>query len=148
MTSERPSVLPKAEAQSYRATGCEALVWTPASGVLVSEVRGHLAASIAMALTAAVRRIAAAHPRVLVFHDWEEMTDYDTPARIELTNVGKELEGRIEMSNILLRSRIVALAVQGATLLIPSIKVFASRAGFELALQQALSVRRSPPSRR
>ena len=140
----RPSLLPRGDAQVYRAARCETWIWTPSPGILVTEVAGDLTVGAAAALSAALRRMVVNGPRVHVFHDWEEMTDYAPAARVELTEVGKEFTKQIAMSNILLRSKIVALAVQAASLLVPNIRVHLSRHSLDAALRQAMPSGPSP----
>ena len=137
MTAHVP-ILPRADAEVQRAAGCESLIWQPARGVLATQVAGAITAGVAQGLAAALRKVVHAHGRVVVIHDWEQMTDYEPEARVILTDIGRELKKQIDLTHILLRSRIVALAVQAATLLVPNIKVHGSRVTLERALHDAI----------
>jgi hypothetical protein len=139
MESRSPSLLPHADAQHYRTDRGEARVWTPRGGLVVTQVTGQLSIGAATAVASAVRRIAMSGVRVTNVHDWEGMTDYEPQARVILTEAGRDLQKQIEMNHILLGSRIVTLAVQAASLVIPNIKVHPSRATFEATLRRSMT---------
>ena len=139
MLPSRPPPLPESSAQHYKTDRGDARVWTPGRGLVVTQVSGQLSIAAATAVAATSRRIVANGGRLTALHDWEGMTDYESQARVILTDIGFDLHKQLEKVHILLGSRIVALAVQGASLVIPSIEVHKSRATFEAALRRAMT---------
>ena len=140
MDLPRSTLLPESGAQHYKTDRGEAWVWTPGRGLLVTRVIGQLSIAAATAVAASSRRIVASEGgRVTALHDWEAMTDYESQARVILTDIGRDLHKQLEKVHILLGSRIVTLAVQGASLVIPSIEVHGSRATFEVALRRGMT---------
>lgn len=114
-------------------------IWEPAPRIVVTHVTGMLTGEGASAIELAVRRVVANHGRVLGFHDWEAMTDYETAARTRLVQLGVELFRVTDVVHILSASKIVQLAVRGASMVVRSIKMQPDRLSFESALRSALA---------
>jgi hypothetical protein len=134
--------LPRAEAEVFRSPRGEGWIWHPARGVLVTQVVGVMTVGIAAAICATSRRILATGAREIALHDWERVTDYEPQSRVLLTDIAREAADQIEMNHILLGSRIVALAVQAASLVVSNIKVHTQRTTLEGAIASAVRTRR------
>ena len=113
-------------------------MWNPAPGVLVTQVTGVMTAGIGSSIAAASRRILTTDGHEVALHDWEDMVDYESESRVVLTELAREFKHLIEMNHILLRSRVVSLAVQAASLVVPNIKVHPTRATLDIAIREAL----------
>lgn len=119
------------------------LVWEPAPRLYVTRVVGVLTADGAQAIETAGRRaIAKFGGNQVIFHDWEDMTDYEPEARTRLTNVGLELTRQTEVIHLLTRSTVVRLAVKAASLVIRTMRTHDDRRSFESDLRRTLSDRR------
>ena len=119
-------------------------VWEPAPRIVVSHVVGVLSLEGAQALELAGRRAIAKHGRYSGFHDWELMTDYESESRNRLTQFGVETLKSTEGIHLLLRSKIVQLGVQAASLVLRNLSTYKDRISFESELKRALSRARGP----
>lgn len=117
--------------------------WTPAPSMIVTQVEGVLTADHAVTIGEEFLRQSGPDPRHLGFHDWEEMTNYDNPARIHLTEVTQRMRPHIDRIHILLRSQIVAFGVRAANVIVKILEVHTERAPFEQALREAILRRRA-----
>ena len=116
-------------------------LWVPAPGVLVSVVSGVLLDKAAAAYESAARRVIAEHGRFLGFADWEAMTDYESQARVRLTNLVRSFGRGFEGGHFIVQSKLIALGVQTAGILIPGLVVHRSRVPFEAALRNVMRTR-------
>lgn len=145
-----PSVLdllPEAQADVFRSPRCTVQMWRPARGVFAGRVTGVLEPDAALALETLMRRVAAEDQRFIAFHDWEKMTDYDTESRVRLTRAVLDIRTSVEAAHLLVSSRIVALGVQAANLVVKILSVHTSRAAFDAALRDAVYQRRGAAAR-
>jgi len=92
--------------------------------------------------------------RPVVFDDWECVTGYDSALRVKLTEWHKAHEDRMERTHILVGSRLLAMGVSVANLVMGGrLDVYASRREFEAQLARrvphgtALSSRAAESSR-
>lgn len=132
------SILEGAPATYPSAKGTVRL-WEPVPGVIVSHVTGTLTAEGSSAIELISRRTAAKYGRLLGFHDWEGMTDYETAARSSLVQLGIELFKVTEAVHILSTSKIVQLAVRAASVVVRNIRMAPDRLTFESSLRAALA---------
>lgn len=139
-------LLPADRAQTLRSghDGRNVLhIWRPARTLLVTRVEGLFTVEGGLAVVAAFRRTVAEDGRAVVLHDWELMTDYDAEARIGLTRAAIELIRSVDASHLLVRSRVVAAAVNAANLVLQILEVHNSRADFHAVVREALARKRA-----
>lgn len=127
-------------------------IWTPAPTMLVTQVVGSLTGEAAVAMSNELRRVVASDGRHIGFHDWEEMTNYETASRVELTSQVREVLAVTDAVHFLVSSKVVAFGIQAANIILKLIQVHATRASFESTLRDTIrrrahSVAERPPSR-
>ena len=135
-------MLPNRHAQTFHYPTCVVHVWRPAPTLMVTRVEGMLSDQGAMAIEAALHRQVAEDGRVLAFHDWEALDDYDLRARALLTTAAARVVRQIEAAHFLVRARSVAFGVQMANAILKKLTVHGSRPAFERMLEEALYSRR------
>ena len=113
-------------------------IWRPAPGVFLTRVKGRLDLPGAKAIESAFRRQVLEEKHHIGFHDWEEMTNYDGPARALLTDVARELLPAVRAAHLLVGSAIVAFGVRAANIVLRRLTVEDSRATFDRALAGAI----------
>ena len=116
-------------------------IWCPAPGLIVTCVTGTLVDDGAAAIEDAMLRRVTEDGRVLVFNDWEAMTDYEHASRTRLTEATTSVLHAVEGGHFLLNSRSVHFGVQVANAAIRKLTVHPSRVLFERALQDVLRQR-------
>jgi hypothetical protein len=130
-TDARELVTPKGRAQ----------LWTLAPTIYVTRVSGHMDESHAELFESyGLRRIQHAKgAKIRVFHDWYDMTGYESKCRQRLTSWSiRHLDVYAEV-HICLRSKIVAMGVQVANIALRSImRVHPDRAKLELQLRRVM----------
>lgn len=126
----------------YRSATCVVRVWRPAPTVMVTQVEGLLNDGGAHAIEQALWRQVASDGRVLAFHDWEALDDYDLTARALLTSAAARVAKQIEQAHFLVRARPVRFGVQMANFLVKKFTVHGHRERFEEMLEAALAQRR------
>jgi len=141
-------LLPEEQAEIFRTPECTVHLWRPARGVFASRVRGMMKPDAALALEMMMRRVAAEDQRFVAFHDWEKMTDYETESRVRLTRAVLDIRRSVEAAHLLVSSRIVALGVQAANLVVKILTVHTTRSTFDAALRDAVYLRRGTAQRR
>ncbi len=112
-------------------------VWQVAHGVYASEVTGHLDLKMAQLIIEFAEPLYALGP-VAGFHDWLQMTGYESRSRIALT---QWVLSHREQSRLFIgvRSKLVAMGVTVANLALGNlIEVHASLATLETALERVL----------
>jgi hypothetical protein len=135
-------LLPDAQAELIASPRGTTHVWQPAPGLMVTRVEGVLTQRAALVIEHASRRQVADHGQMTGYHDWEQMTDYETEARVRLVAAGTALGKALRGVHVLVTSRVVALALQGANLVLGNVIPYTSRTAFEAALREALPRRR------
>jgi len=113
-------------------------LWRPARGVLVTRVDGYLDDAGAAAIEAMARRVVAEDGRITGFHDWEALTDYESAARTRLTDMARHLMKSTESAHFIVRSKLVTLGIQAASVVLPGLRVHNTRPGFEAALRESV----------
>lgn len=104
-----------ATAEHFRADGCEAHLWNPAPGLLVTLVRGHVSGACVEYYTRRAER-EMARGKLTVFHDWTGMDSYEPAARDELKRWGKLHNDAFVAVDYLVRSKVVAMLISVAAL--------------------------------
>ncbi|MDC3956723.1 hypothetical protein [Polyangium jinanense] len=137
-------LLPVDKAETTTTARATMRVWRPARRVLVTRVTGYLDDQCATLIEAVARRVAAEEGRVMGFHDWEEMTDYDARARARLTEMARDMGKGNEGAHFLVRSKLVALGIQAASVVMSGVRVHHTRADFEAALRECIQQRSRP----
>jgi hypothetical protein len=143
MSSLAPDVLPVPSAEVVRSERGTVYIWHPAPTVFVTRAEGCLTERAARAICVAGRKVIAADGRLVVFQDWEELTDYEREARIVMTKMGLEFRRHVELSHFLVRARIVALGIQLANVVLGNLRVQPSRRALEEVLRSTIRARQT-----
>lgn len=116
-----------------------------APGVVVLEVIGHSDERTYPLMIAKVEQEIAAGRQVSWFGDYERMTSFDPGVRALLAKFTKDNRKHFAVIGILLRSRLVALGVAVANVMVGGfIKVFTARRAYERALGESVGRRPEP----
>jgi hypothetical protein len=122
-------------------------LWWPSPSVMVTRVIGHLDAPAARFLATSLRsHLKATRVRLVGFHDWARVTDYDSDARILLTELTREALTRTEGVHVFVQSPLVAFGLRTASTVLPNVHAYQLRAAFDAALSTALRERAPSPS--
>lgn len=135
--------LPIDRADTARSDRGVAYVWRPCRGTLVTRVEGYFTEEAGALIDAKARGCVVTDGSLLGIHDWWEVDDYAAATRVRMTNTGREMRGHTEGIHILLRSKLIALAVQTASLVLRNITVYSDRHDWERFLRTTLRTR--PP---
>ncbi|WP_437680135.1 hypothetical protein [Sorangium sp. So ce131] len=130
--------------QPMRSYSCQAGtvdIWCPAPSLMVTRVAGILVDEAATAIEDVMLRRVTEDGRLIVFNDWEQMTDYEQAARTRLTEASMSILETLDGGHFLLRSRVVVFGVQIANAALRKLAVHPSRASFERSLGDALRER-------
>jgi hypothetical protein len=113
---------------------------TEAPRVHLATFRGHCDTALGDAAIDEMTRLLPPRGEVLIFTDCEDMVGYDTDVRVRFTEWAKRNQGKIGLGQVLLKSKIVAMAVSVVALATgrPSI-VQTKRSAFEKALADAIA---------
>lgn len=129
--------------------------WTLAPNVYVTCVRGHMDASHAVAFEVySAERIRRSPDGLYVFHDWVEMTGYDSLCRKRMTEWSAARVHHYLEVHLAVRSKLVAMGVQVANIALRGMmRAYTDRLKIELELKRVLrtavpSPSLVPPSRR
>jgi len=110
--------------------------------VLLFVVKGHLHKSIVKGMIEHTRALTSKGERFAVFHDWSEVTSYDSWARLELTRLMLTGHGDFICTHILTSSREVRFGVEVANIVLGyKIDEHTDRATFDRAMQKRLALR-------
>ncbi len=92
-------------------------VWTLARNLYVTQGEGHMQDDHAAFLEEyGEERLRRAGGKIYIFHDWMEMTGYDSKTRYKMTTWSAEHRASFEEVHLAVRSRIVAMGVQVANI--------------------------------
>jgi len=100
----------------FKAARGEIAVTFRSPAVVLTRITGHFSADMQDSFLRPTNEAIARGARVVVFHDWEAMTGYDTSVRQDLTRWSLTQRAHIASINILVRSKIVAMGVATAGL--------------------------------
>ncbi len=132
---------PPSDARRYSSPRFSLAIWQPVSGLVIQKAEGHATAAIAQTM---IQRLSAilAMGRIVIFDDWEGMTGYDTDARTIVSDWTRTNLGSIDQIHILVRSKLVAMAISVSNLTTNNISTsYTKREKFEYALAEAISAR-------
>jgi hypothetical protein len=112
-------------------------VSNPAPGVFVGQIVGHYSETMLRVYLRAMDEALAGREPMFGFHDWQEMTSYETVCRTTMTEWVRARRSRLAAQQILVRSRIVAMGVATANLLLGgnAIVSHTDRAVFERSIR-------------
>lgn len=115
-------------------------VWAscPAKGILHTRVSGHMDLPGVRHLMRCFDLVAAEHAPVEAFHDWRGVTSYEPAAREAYASWSMAHRPQVLRVNILLRSKLLAMAVSVARLKLDYLDPFTDEAAFEKARQAAV----------
>lgn len=116
-------------------------LWRPARGMLVTQASGYLNEHAGRIFEVTMRRIVAEDGKLLGFHDWEALVDYDSKARAQLVEATGQIARSVEAGHFLVGSRLVSFGVQAASVILNGFTVHPDRKSFEGALRAALQAR-------
>ena len=123
---------------AFTAGSLSVTLWRPAAGIFVSRIKGHFTLEAATVVAAAVRDQVARDGRHCGFHDWSAMTDYDSPARVLLTDVARSILPVTERTHVLSDSPLVALGVRAASIIVGRLIFHPTAFSFERAMTASL----------
>jgi hypothetical protein len=115
-------------------------LWWPAPGFMASRVLGHLDVAAARFLASSLQEHGArsATARLVGFHDWSRMTDYDSDARVLLTAATGATIGHSDGIHLLVQSPLVAFDIRTAGVALTNVFVYSARGAFERRLASTL----------
>jgi len=117
-----------------RDPGAEVHLWRPTPTLLYWAYRGHGSPEMIRRLCAEMDVLVGATPRFHLFNDNERMTGYDVLSRTLMIEWMQRQGERLECTHLLTRSRLVAMGVTIARLVLgPRLKLYADRGSFERA---------------
>jgi hypothetical protein len=135
-----------------RSTASGALrAWVLAPNVFASQGQGHMTDDhCAFIEDYAEARIRDYSGKLYVFHDWMDLTGYDTKTRIRLTAWSVAHRHAYEEVHLAVRSRIIAMGVQVANVALGGfMRSYTGIAALEVELARVLRIVGAPiPSRR
>jgi hypothetical protein len=106
--------------------------------VVLFRLKGHLDVSFARAIKKTVEVVLASGARPHLFFDADEATGLDSQFRMQLTPWHKEVQPRVSSQNVLVRSKILAMAISVSNMAIGHvIKPYNRRQEFEAAIAAA-----------
>lgn len=125
--------------EARTARGC-VRVWVIVPTVYVTSTSGHMEEAHADLLERyGLERIRAAPGKITVFHDWLDMTGYESRCRQRLTSWSMARLHHYEEVHLGVRSKIVAMGVQVANLALGGlISAHSNRAKLEVQLERVL----------
>ena len=114
-------------------------VWALGPNIYVTRVTGHMEDTHADLFEVyGADRIALAKGPLLVFHDWVEMTGYESRCRTRLTEWSLARLDRFGAVHLAVRSKIVRMGIQVANIPLRGlIRPYPARQPLELALREA-----------
>ena len=115
-------------------------LWWPTPGLMASRVLGHLDLAAARFLASSLEEHGArsAKTRLVGFHDWSRMTDYDGDARVLLTGASRATIARSDGIHLLVESPLVAFGIRTASVVLTNVFVYSARSAFERKLASTL----------
>jgi hypothetical protein len=121
---------------------CRAEVSLRAPGVLATRVVGHANLAVARFYVARAQREMLTERHLRVFHDWSGLTGYDPEAREALRDFATKNDDTRVRVYLLIRSKIVSMAIQTASLVMRrDFQATSDAAVFEQWLREALRER-------
>lgn len=112
-------------------------IWTPAPNILLVGMRGHGEAGFSAPIIDAYSKLQR-KGQLHLFFDADELENYDTPLRTDLTQRFVPDRKRIGTLLVLVKSRIVAMGVSVANLALGMVSSTAERARFKTKVDACL----------
>jgi hypothetical protein len=132
VTSPSPFIQLAGAVPPHRTEHVTVRLWWPVPALMVTQVRGHLDAESARFLARALRdHLTSTKVRLVGFHDWTELMDYDSHARIVLTDVAREALPRSDGTHVLIASPLVAFGIRAASVILRNVHAYSTRTAFE-----------------
>lgn len=132
-----------ATAERWSLGDAEVSVSRPAPEVIVYVFKGRMVPEFVEHIRAAAEPLVASGKRVDLFFDTEPMTGYHPEFRVQMTAWHEELENATRSSGVLVRSRVVKMAIAIANLATGGKMVsYSERRSFETAIREACLKRR------
>ncbi len=114
------------------------MVQEVSSEVILIKLKGHLEAAFADAIRSHIDPILARGKRPHLFFDAEEANGLDTRFRTDLTPWHKAIKPLVQSQNILVKSKILQMAISVANMAIGDLlKAYNKRPEFEAAMKSA-----------
>jgi hypothetical protein len=124
---------------AYSTNAVKVRIWWPTPALMATQVAGHIDAPAAHFLAQSLRKqLTASATRIIGFHDWANLTDYESDARIVLTGVAREALPRTVGIHLLVRSPLVLFGIRAASVVLSDVHTYDARQPFEHALSSAL----------
>ena len=115
-------------------------VWWPTPNVMVTRVLGHLDLPASRFLATALRvQLAKISALTIGFHEWSNVKDYDSEARILLTELTRDALPRSQGVHVLVGSPLVLFGLKAASSVLSKVYPHRSRVSFDAALAAALA---------
>jgi hypothetical protein len=130
------AVLKVGDATSNKARGTATFVY-PRPWILLGKIVGHFAEDMVDNYVAGMAKTLDGGRKCFGFHDWSEMTNYDSACRQRLTDWAIQHLDETDSHHVFVRSKLVAMGVSTASLLLGGkvITSYTERTAFERALQ-------------
>jgi len=133
---------------TYEGKRCTLTVASPAPGIFHTIGSGVVDTEMAGRIVEAGDRVVADTRPIVAFHDWEALTGYEPKCREILTDWGLRIRADVEAVHLLVRSRLVAMGVSVAGLVLQGMLVsYSTRAPFEAALEERVKRARAAQMR-
>jgi len=127
------------DVQDVRTARGSMVLWTLAPTVYVTQVHGHLQeAHVDLLFSYSEPLVRAAQRPIEVFHEWTEMTGYDSVCRSRITKWAVERRSAFGRVHVAVKSKLVAMGVQVANIAIRNITAYPSAAALQAALRTTL----------
>lgn len=118
---------------------CTLYLASPAPGILASRAEGMGSLELVRRVITFGDPLIRDHAPIQIFHDFRGVTGYRAEARRELVDWGVRNPDGIAMTNVLFRSKVVAMGVSLATALLGDrLTGYSEPAAFEAALMRAV----------
>ncbi|HVU02131.1 MAG TPA: hypothetical protein VHE30_10275 [Polyangiaceae bacterium] len=126
--------------EEHRTKRGTARMWTLSPAVYVTQVEGHMDESHAALFERyGAAKIADSPGGLCVFHDWIEMTGYDSPCRKRMTEWSVARLGAYREVHIAVRSKLVAMGIQVANIALRGLmRAHRDRVGLEVELRRVI----------
>jgi hypothetical protein len=114
-------------------------VWSLGPHIYVTEFSGHLQdAHVDLLIGYSKHLIAGRRLLIDVFHEWTGMTGYDSSCRQRITRWALDNKGAFGEVHVAVTSKLVAMGVQVANLVLGNITAYTSKNALQAALRQRL----------
>lgn len=107
-------------------------------GAVIQRVRGYANRAIAEGIVRGVDKALARHARVAQWNDWYLATGYDPEVRPILTEYMRRRHDQIAETHVLVGSRLVAMGLAVAGIVVPGITSYSDIAAFDRALSRGV----------